>query len=416
MLSNLFKLFAIIAFMLFNTLALSAAAQAAEVPSGYLELLGKFMFFDTDLSSPNGQACASCHLPEAGFADPNRYTPVSQGVIGTRFGDRNAPSVAYARYSPPLHWDPTPLIGNMMQGMYVGGLFWDGRANTLEEQVEQPVLNILEMNNPDKESVVNAIRDSAYAFFFRWVFGNDALDNVETAFQNAVQAIAAYERSSEVNPFTSKYDYYLDGKVQLTAAEKNGLELFTGKAKCMNCHSMTNPDPVRFPGLKPLFTNFGYQNIGAPANPENPYYFLLPEFNPLGTSYVDFALGALLAKRGDPNADVPNASAQKQNGKFKIPSLRNCAVTSPYEHNGVFQTLREVVMFNNTRDVPGAGWPPPEVPQNVHRHMPMEPGFFGMLGLTDQEVDDIVAFLRTLTDGYRVCKALPFLQVLLLDD
>jgi len=226
-------------------------AKATELSTLYLELLGKFMFFDTDLSSPDGQACASCHMPETGFADPNRYIPVSQGVIGTRFGDRNAPSVAYARYSPTLHWDPTPLIGNMMQGMYVGGLFWDGRANTLEDQAGQPPLNILEMNNPDKESVVGAIRDSQYAFFFRLVFGANALDNVEAAFQYATQAIAAYERSSEVTPFTSKYDYYLDGKVQLTAAEKNGLELFTGKAKCVNCHSMDNPDPARFPGLSP---------------------------------------------------------------------------------------------------------------------------------------------------------------------
>jgi len=390
-------------------------AKAAEVPTAYLELLGKFIFFDTNLSSPNGQACSSCHLPETGFADPNRNTPVSQGVIGTRFGDRNAPSVAYARYSPTLHWDPTPTQGNMMQGMYVGGLFWDGRADSLEDQAKGPPLNILEMNNPDKESVVNAIRDSQYAFFFKYVFGPTSLDNVETAFQYMAQAIAAFERSSEVTPFTSKYDYYLDGKVQLSASEKHGLELFTGNAKCVNCHSMDNPDPARYLGLKPLFTNFGYQNIGAPANPENPYYFLPPELNPLGTNFVDFGLGAHLAAIGDPNAGVPNASAQKQNGKFKIPSLRNCAITPPYEHNGVFQTLREVVMFNNTRDVMGAGWPPPEVPQNVHRHMPMVPGFFGMLGLTDQEVDDIVAFLGTLTDGYRL-RALPFLPLLLLND
>jgi cytochrome c peroxidase len=165
---------------------------------------------------------------------------------------------------------------------------------------------------------------------------------------------------------------------------------------------MDNLDPQRFPGLKPLFTNFGYQNIGTPKNPDNPFYNLPKRFNPQGKNYVDLGLGAMLAANGDPNAGIPNATAQKQNGKFKIPSLRNCAVTQPYEHNGVFRTLKEVVMFNNTRDVMGAGWPPPEVPQNVHRHMPMEPGFFGMIGLTNQEVDDIVAFLETLTDGYKI--------------
>jgi len=165
-------------------------AEATEFPTD-LELLGKFIFFDTELSSPNGQACASCHLPETGFADPNRYMPVSQGAIKTRFGDRNAPSAAYAAYSPPLHWDPTPTMGNMKQGMYVGGLFWDGRADTLEDQAKGPPLNILEMNNPDQESVVNAIRDSQYAFFFKYVFGPNSLDNVATAFQYMAQAIAA---------------------------------------------------------------------------------------------------------------------------------------------------------------------------------------------------------------------------------
>jgi cytochrome c peroxidase len=296
-------------------------------------------------------------------------------------------------------------MGNMMQGMYVGGLFWDGRANTLEEQAQKPFLNPLEMHNPNMETVVQTVRTSQYAYLFEEVFGPNPFKNVETAYQNIAQAIAAYERSAEMIPFSSKFDLYLDGQVQLTAAEANGLALFAGKGKCVNCHSMTyNPDPERFPELKPLFTNFGYQNVGAPPNPDNPYYNLPKGFNPLGKNYVDLALGAVLAGRGDPNADVTNASAQKQNGKFKIPSLRNVAVTAPYEHNGVFKTLKDVVRFNNTRDVPGgnsgADWPAPEVAENVHRHMPPMPGFFGQLGLTDQEVDDIVAFLETLTDGH----------------
>ena len=168
-----------------------------------------------------------------------------------------------------------------------------------------------------------------------------------------------------------------------------GLALFTGKARCMNCHSLDNPDQQRFPGLKPLFTSFGYQNVGAPKNPDNPYYNLPKRFNPAGKNFVDLGQAAVL---GD----------LKQNGKFKIPSLRNVAVTPPYEHNGVFKTLKEVVMFNNTRDVPGANWPPPEVPENVHRHMPPMPKTFGQLGLTNQEIDDSVAFLETLTDGYKL--------------
>jgi cytochrome c peroxidase len=370
-----------------------------------LVALGKVLFFDKNLSTPNGQSCASCHSPEAGFAHPNQALPTSQGALKICFGDRNAPSSAYAAFSPTLQWDSTPTMGNMMQGMYVGGLFWDGRANTLEEQAQKPFLNPLEMHNPNMETVVQTVRTSQYAYLFEEVFGPNPFKNVETAYQNIAQAIAAYERSVEMIPFSSKFDLYLDGQVQLTAAEANGLALFAGKGKCVNCHSMTyNPDPERFPELKPLFTNFGYQNVGAPPNPDNPYYNLPKGFNPLGKNYVDLALGAVLAGRGDPNADVTNASAQKQNGKFKIPSLRNVAVTAPYEHNGVFKTLKDVVRFNNTRDVPGgnsgADWPAPEVAENVHRHMPPMPGFFGQLGLTDQEVDDIVAFLETLTDGH----------------
>jgi cytochrome c peroxidase len=126
------------------------------------------------------------------------------------------------------------------------------------------------------------------------------------------------------------------------------------------------------------------------------YYYLNPFLNPDGENYVDLGFGDFLRSTG-----VTEELATKQDGRFKIPSLRNVAVTAPYEHNGYFQTLRDVVMFNNTRDVPGAGWPAPEVPQNVHRHMPPMPGTFGQLGLTDEEVDNIVAFMQTLTDGYQ---------------
>jgi len=388
------------AMMLSGVLAFTCSAFAADNPD--LIALGKALFFDKNLAQPDGQACASCHDPYTGFADANRRYPVSQGVLDICFGNRNAPSAAYAAFSPSLHWDPTPTQGNMMQGMYVGGLFWDGRVDSLEEQATKPFLNLLEMHNHNPATVVQAILKSDYANLFRKIFGPRSLNDVTTAFQQAAEAIAAYERSSEVNPFTSKFDFYLDGLVQLSEPETRGLTLFTGKANCFRCHSMDNPDPQRFPGLKPLFTNFGYQNIGTPKNPDNPYYNMPKKYNPAGKNFVDLGLGAMLAANGDPNAGIPNATAQKQNGKFKIPSLRNCAVTPPYEHNGVFRTLKEVVMFNNTRDVMGAGWPPPEVPENVHRHMPMAPGFFGMLGLTNQEVDDIVAFLETLTDGYKI--------------
>jgi cytochrome c peroxidase len=268
-----------------------------------------------------------------------------------------------------------------MEGMYVGGQFWDGRVDTLEEQAMQPPLNPLEMHNRNKREVVAKLR-RYYSAAFKKLFGPRALNNVDTAYSLMAQAIAEYERSSEVCRFDSKYDQYVANPqaVPLSDSELRGLALFTGNAKCKNCHSVD----TTLAG-KALFTSFGYQNIGVPKNSDNPFYFLPPDLNPDGADFVDLGLGSVL--------DDPN-----QYGKFKIPSLRNVAITAPYMHNGVFKTLKEVVNFDNTRDV--ASWPPPEVNMNVHRHMPPMPGTFGRLGLTEEEENDIVAFLMTLTDGY----------------
>ncbi len=251
------------------------------------------------------------------------------------------------------------------------------------------------MHNPDKKTVVLAVRQSAYADLFKSIFGPDALNDVDVAYDCISQAIAAYESSPEVNPFTSKFDYWMAGQAEFSEAESRGYLLFTDRtmmgAKCVNCHAVSI-DEAQTPSL---FTNFGHQNLGTPRNPDLPFYSLPRPLNPDGVNYVDRGLGNVLR-----NDDYPEEVAAMEDGKVKIPSLRNCAVTAPYEHNGVFQTLREVVMFNNTRDVPGAGWGAPEVAENVHRHMPPMPRTFGQLGLTDSQVDDIVAFLLTLTDGY----------------
>jgi cytochrome c peroxidase len=373
----------------------ATAGQASAEQLTLKQQLGKRIFFDRNLSNPPGQSCASCHDPKAGFADPRRLS-VSRGAICNRFGDRNAPSAAYAAYSPPLHFDPTVRPG-IMAGMYVGGLFWDGRADSLEEQAEAPFLNPLEMHNANKRQVVLKVVLSRYACLFRAVFGPGAFWNTDRAYECVTEALAEYERSSEVCQFTSKYDYYLAGVIDLNDQEMRGLMLFTDTtmmgAKCANCHSVSTDNPSG----RPLFTNFGYQNIGVPRNLDNPFYRMPRVFNPDGKDYVDLGLGGEL---DDPMED----------GKFKIPSLRNCAVTAPYMHNGVFKTLKEVVHFDNTRDelavcgpddAMGEGcWPPPEVDRNIHRHMPPMPRTFGQLKLTDEQEDDIAAFLMTLTDGY----------------
>jgi cytochrome c peroxidase len=404
------------------TLAVSTDLASAKDLSVKAEL-GKRMFFDTRLSNPPGQSCASCHDPAFGFADPDSQLPASAGVIPGRFGSRNAPAVAYAAFSPALHFDPTIRPGSM-QGGYVGGQFWDGRADSLEDQAVGPLLNPLEMNNPDKRSVVRKISIAEYAGLFREVFGPDSLSlaDVNAAFTKVAEAIAAYERSPEVNPFSSKFDRFLDDPKgsPLTDSEARGFALFTGKADCQSCHSVDTTLAGR-----PLFTRFEYKNIGVPANPENPFYNVPLAFNPEGKAFVDPGLGAVT---GD----------AAEYGRFKVPTLRNVARTSPYMHNGVFKSLREVVMFYNTRHF--GRWSPPEVSMNVeaymlpmhghmggrHGHMaPMHGGMGGMgghmggmrghmggmhmpcmgcamgrLGLTHQEIDDIVAFLHTLSDGY----------------
>lgn len=373
-----------------SSLTLVKAAQATDAATGGLtetERLGKLLFFDARLSDPGGQSCATCHNPTTAFADPlgdpATGHPTSAGVVPGLFGSRNAQSTAYAAFSPSLHFDPTVRPG-VMEGMYVGGLFWDGRADTLTDQAKEPFLNPLEMHNYLELSLVAKLAQAPYVELFKEVYGPDSLEDAAGAYDNIVDAISAYERSAEMNPFTSKFDHFLAGQAELTEAEARGYALFTSKAKCMNCHTAT---PQTEDG-RVLFTSFGHQNTGVPRNPDNPFYDQSEIFNPDGDAFVDLGLGAVL--------DGP-----RENGKFKIPSLRNVARTAPYMHNGYFKTMREVIRFNNTRDT-DPSWPAPEVPENVHRHQgnPPMPGTFGRLGLLDQEIDDIVAFLSTLTDGY----------------
>lgn len=354
------KLFSTVAFLLVTMVGISAAQVT---PFPLLEQqLGRHLYFDKHLSNPVGQACASCHLPTAGFADPDQNLPVSEGVIPGRFGGRNSPSSAYAAFSPAFGLNP-------VTGLYVGGQFWDGRAATLEEQAKGPFLNPVEMNNT-KEGVINSVRNSPYAWLFKIVYGFNSLDTVDTAYDLVAQAIASFERTHQLNRFTSKYDYYLKGKANLTATEKRGLDLFNGKGKCAACHPSTSIDGV----TPPMFSDFTYDNLGAPRNMEFPFYSMVP------SPYPDLGLGITV---NDP----------KQNGKFKVMSLRNIALTAPYSHNGYFKSLKEIVHFYNTRDIPGL-WPAPDVPENVNR---VE---LGNLGLTAGEEDDIVAFMMTLSDGY----------------
>jgi cytochrome c peroxidase len=340
-------------------------------PSPTLVSLGEKLFFDTRLSEPAGQSCASCHLPGAGFADPDRELPVSRGVHPERFGERNAPTAAYALYSPAFHFDEE-------EGLYVGGQFWDGRAATLEEQAKGPFVNPVEMANPDPAAVVQKVRHAPYAGEFDKLFGAGSLADKASAYERIASAIAAFERSEVFHPFSSKYDYFLAGKVELSPQERLGLELFNAedKGNCAACHP-SQPDAQ---GNAPLFTDFTYDNLGVPRNSASPFYTQSSRFNPQGAAAIDLGLAKVTGRDQD-------------KGKFKVSTLRNIALTPPYMHNGVFQDLREVVDFYNTRDT-RRDWGPAEVSENVNTEE------LGNLGLTHEEVDAIVVFMETLSDGY----------------
>lgn len=370
-----------------------STVQAQELTP--VEQLGKMLFFDTNLSTPPGQSCAACHGPEVGFTGPdssiNAAGTVYPGAVHIRFGNRKPPASAYGGISPVLYYDEA-------QAMWIGGMFWDGRAtgwtlgDPLAEQAQGPFLNPLEQNNPNAKHVCIKVARSSYAQLFEEVWGAGSLDFVEDVagtYERIARSIAAYERSGEVNPFSSKYDQYLAGTVALTAQEASGLALFNGKAKCSACH-------ISAPGAEgepPYFTDFTYDNLGIPKNPENPFYSMPRKWNPAGTNWIDPGLGGFLKTA----LFSPEVYAL-QWGKQKVPTLRNIDkrpyqdFVKAYGHNGFFKSLEEIVHFYNTRDV--EPWPAPEVSDNINTTE------LGNLGLTADEEADLVAFLKTLTDGY----------------
>lgn len=346
----------------------TADLQTPQLKKKSKEELGKQIFFDQKLSNPVGQSCGSCHSKNSGFSDPD-HPIVSEGAVAHLFGSRNAPSIAYMVFSPIRQY-------NYDDSTYVGGFFLDGRANTLQDQARQPFFNKVEMNLTDVKMLADKIKSAPYYKDLVLVYGEHNSD--QQILDLVVDALAAYERSSDLSPFTSKYDYYLKGEALLSAQELRGLTLFTDtlKGKCANCH-ITDADEN---AGQALFTDFSYDNIGIPKNPLNPFYTMSSAYNPAGAAYIDLGLGGPLNR-------------PEENGKFKVPTLRNIAITAPYFHNGVYNTLEEVVHFYNKRDVDV--FPDPEVKQTVNKDE------LGDLKLSDQEEKDLVAFLKTLTDGYK---------------
>jgi cytochrome c peroxidase len=425
-----------------------------------LPALGKILFYDKELSVNRNEACAFCHMPQTGYQGAiesiNLGGVAQPGSVRTRFSFRKPPSAAYAAFSPPLFYADKPGEAKCVH-CFIGGNFWDLRAtglrlqNPTAMQAEGSPLNPTEMANPDPACVVRSMSRRPYRELFESIWGPRAFaitwpDNVDavcskpnnnpssaigsevpgpnntpeaaalppkdrarvqSTFDQMAESIAAFEASPEVSPFSSKFDSFLAGNAEFTEAERRGYELFNGQAKCSNCHVDIGP--------KSLFTDNSTANLGVPRNPALSYYHEAEtdEFgyvpNAAGEAAMDLGVGNFLRSPETENESW-RALAPQFDGRFRVPTLRNVDkrpredFVKAYGHNGYFKSLKEIVHFYNTRDVlpkcaVGAGgekvacWPPPETPQNLNPTC-------CDLGLSDQQEDDIVAFLKTLTDGY----------------
>jgi cytochrome c peroxidase len=458
--------------------ALAAAQSGTLDPFHQVETLGQLEIFDPNLAVNNNVACSYCHDPAAGYgngasilsvftggANPGSVPITVHGAYpDNRIAKRNPQSYVYSPYFPPLQY-------NITQGDFYGGNFWDARAtgyrlqNSSAEQGQDPPVDPEEMANPDTACIVWKLSLSQYKFFFEQVWGTGSLDitwpsdvatvcstpkgaatfgsnttplnlspsdrtRANQAFDEFGQAIASYEISSTVSPFTSKFDAHLANSTAtpLTPQEERGYDLFHGKAQCNTCHGdgrsnmAKGTDTGAATNVAPMFTDFTYNNIGLPRNVILPWYSEdtpdQTDFtgNPLGPGFTDEGVGLFLdGYYGAPPNLTWGQFLPFFEGKFQTSTVRNVGkvpypgFVKAYMHNGYLLSLKEVVHFYNTRDVyaqpvlsgncpPGTVekvtcWPMPEDPNNENMTI-------GKLRLTDAEEDDLVAFLQTLTDGF----------------
>ena len=389
---------------------LSAPSAVAAEGADPWARLGQALFTDRALSVNGTQSCASCHDPANGFASATAFP---EGAVPGHFGNRKPPSLAYQAISPVLHHRIEDGAA-----VFVGGDMADGRARgasgqPAQDQALMPILNPDEMGLPHAACLAALACASEGAAMEAASPGVCAMPldaastcagpepaepAAETLAAVAVvqRAFAAYEASPQVMPFSSRYDDFLAGTGDLSAAEKAGLKLFDGKAQCSACHVLTSG------GQGPLLTDFTYDNLGVPRNPENPWYGAVA--NGKGRDWVDRGLAVTL--EADP---IYATAAAGVDGAVKVPTLRNVWTGQPraYMHNGWFKTLEGVVRFYNTRDIwPRCAsdwmteeqamrarcWPAPEVAATMNRDE------LGNLKLTEAEEAEIIAFLKTLTD------------------
>ncbi|MGA1932757.1 cytochrome-c peroxidase [Arcobacter sp. YIC-464] len=351
-------------------------AKAQELTNLKLkEELGRSLFFDVNLSKNRTQSCSTCHNPQNGFVD-NRDNGIkamaSLGDDGKSLGDRQAPSAAYAKFSPKFHFDEK-------KQKYIGGQFWDGREATLAGQAGGPPTNPIEMGMSSKKAVVYRIQENPYYVqTFKKVYGENIFDSNEEAYKAMADAIEKFEMTDEFSPFDSKYDRYLKGEYDLTVLEDLGRSIFfsNNNNSCATCHVLKGEDKAG-----ETFTNYEYHNIGVPVNHE------LRAKN--GVTSIDNGL-----------LNNPAVSDEKQKGKYKVPTLRNVAVTAPYMHNGVFKDLKTVVEFYDKYNNPARAlnpetnkpWDKPEVEETISLEE------LKAKKQSDRKVEALVAFMKLLTD------------------
>ena len=394
-------------------------------PLSAMAKLGREIFFDTSLSSSGKMSCASCHSPDHAYGPPNDGPVMLGGATLTLSGARAVPSLTYLDRQPDFGIGPddresedvnladkaalgqtatrvektaTQTAQSAANMVPQGGLFWDGRADTLQMQAAGPLLDPREMDGGSTEIIAEKLRHAPYANKFVGLFGERIFRDTKLLLTEALFAIGRYQiEEPSFHPYTSKYDHWLEGKSRLTESEMRGYRLFNDpdKANCAGCHSS---QPTR-DGRPPLFTDFQYEALGGPRN--------LALSDTKDPNYFDLGICGPIRKD---MADQPQFC-----GMFKTPTLRNTAVRRVFFHNGVFQTLQQVMDFYNFRDTnPEKVYPLAadgkvqkfnDIPPKYHANVDVsDPPFNRHLGeapaMTAQDEADIIAFLMTLTDGY----------------
>ncbi len=373
-------------------LSLSACGggQSSNASMSSVALIGQEIFKDVSLSGSGQMSCATCHDPDLGHASPFTTSVAFGGVNLDMPGLRLPPAIRYLRFNTAFYIasDGTPT----------GGFFWDGRANSLAEQARGPFLNDHEMANASVSDVVRKIEAASYAPKFRAVFGADIFSNPDAAFDRVVQALARYQQEdTDFAPFSSKFDAVNAGRASFTDQELRGLAWFirSDKGNCAACHPSTKPDNA--PAA--LFTDFSYDSLGVPRNSA------IVSNNDV--AFFDKGLCGPVRTNLSTRTDLC--------GAFKVPSLRNVALRKHFFHNGKFDNLREAIEFYVTRDTQPQLWYPQDPQGNLVVYNDLPSLLRGNVNVTEapynrtrgqtaalntQEIDDLLVFLSTLTDGF----------------